>query len=289
MTTDIEEQLSAGMREHVAGVAGPDAVLDRARQSHRRRLAVRRAGFAAGVVTLAGALVAATMLGGGPGPRADTGAPTPAATSPGLSLAAALAASENVSFRFRYTFHVKSRTDALLTADEWQDLNRYGPPGTVTTGAMDPAAATGFLRQERVTGVVYQVRLVNGDLYASKGGAFHRQPGRHTTLGTGLLAGLSGSADPTQLLDLLRQAGSVRQTAPDTYAFTLRIESETNPSYGQSAARDITGEVKVAAGRVARITYEESLTWPDLPPRNLINVYVVELSDYGTKVEVERP
>ncbi|MCW3844843.1 hypothetical protein ONA70_32675, partial [Micromonospora yasonensis] len=75
MTTDLEDQLVAGMRDEAAGLTLTRDVLGDAIRRHRRRAALHRTAYAAGVVGAAGALVAAVTVG--------TGAPAGRPRSPG--------------------------------------------------------------------------------------------------------------------------------------------------------------------------------------------------------------
>jgi thiamine monophosphate kinase len=113
MTTDLEEQLSAGMREHTAGLALSGDVLGRATRNHRRRAATVRAGYALGVAGLAGVLAASLTLGGGRGandPAPKAAPPSVAqAQSPSLRLAAAAAASDDISYRIRLSSGLSTR------------------------------------------------------------------------------------------------------------------------------------------------------------------------------------
>lgn len=80
MTTDLEQELAAGMAERVASVRLGDDVLVAAARRHRRRAAVYRAVSATGTLTVAGAVLVVAIGGSpaGPGP----GAPSPGTVTP---------------------------------------------------------------------------------------------------------------------------------------------------------------------------------------------------------------
>ena len=68
MSINLEEQLAAGMREHISDLAvDGGAVLGRATRRHRRRTAVIRTAYALGVAGLAGVLAVGLTAGGGSG------------------------------------------------------------------------------------------------------------------------------------------------------------------------------------------------------------------------------
>jgi hypothetical protein len=79
MSPTLEDELSAGLREHAAGVHPSRDVLAAARARHRRRTVVTRAASAAGTVGLAGAVATVVAING---PVTATPAPqqTPSAT-----------------------------------------------------------------------------------------------------------------------------------------------------------------------------------------------------------------
>jgi hypothetical protein len=76
MTTRLEEELTAGLREHVAGVRLDRDVLAAARRRHRSRAAAVRAASVTGTLGVAGAVAVVVAVTGSPGP-----VPVPLATS----------------------------------------------------------------------------------------------------------------------------------------------------------------------------------------------------------------
>jgi hypothetical protein len=77
MTTRLEDELAAGLREHAAGLHLGRDVLAAARRRHRRRTAVVRAVSVTGTLGVAGVVAAAVAVTGSPG-----SVPGPRATSP---------------------------------------------------------------------------------------------------------------------------------------------------------------------------------------------------------------
>src|SRR5690349_18261046 len=102
MTNSLEEHLTAGMREQVAGITISTDVVGETLRIRRRRTMIARTGYAVGVIGLAGALTAGvlTTIGTGPG-AAPNRPPVGAADSPELRLAAAVAASQSTSYKVK--------------------------------------------------------------------------------------------------------------------------------------------------------------------------------------------
>ncbi|MEH0827772.1 MULTISPECIES: hypothetical protein [unclassified Micromonospora] len=302
MTTDLEEQLTVGMRDEVAGLTFTRDVLGEAARRHRRRTALHRTAFAAGVVGMVGALAAAmTVSTGGaavsPGPVAERPTATTADT-PQLRLAAAAAASENISYRVKVTTTVK---DKLPPKDE---LPEPVSASWVTEGAFDPATATGYLdspytglRPVVAAGFEHE-RLVNGVRYIGgrDGSApdngkivWSRYPGRQDNLDydLALRGGLTASANPQELFGALRRAGAkVTETRGGAYHFEVEVKDD--PSRG--VVDRLVGEVTLGADkRIAKVAYDRTAS----VTRGEVYTYhlhvVTELSDYGTPVKVKPP
>jgi hypothetical protein len=79
MSPTLEDELSAGLREHAAGLHPSRDVLAAARARHRRRTVVTRAASAAGTVGLAGAVATVVAISG---PVTGTPSPGPATSAP---------------------------------------------------------------------------------------------------------------------------------------------------------------------------------------------------------------
>ncbi|OKI87586.1 hypothetical protein [Micromonospora sp. CB01531] len=308
MTTDLEDRLIDGMRDEVAGLAFTRDVLGDATRRHRRRTALHRTAYAAGVVGVTGALAAALTVGtgapaglrGAPGPVAERPATAASPESPRMRLAAAAAASENISYRVKFT---TTNKDKLPPRGE---LPEPVARTWVTKGAFDPATATGYLESPN-TGLVppmsigwLQERLVDGVRYV--GGLDGADPdsgkivwarfpeGRQTSLNydDALGGGLGTSADPQQLFRMLRQAGAkVSQNAGGGYHFEVSMQD----SKQGIAADRLVGDVTIGAdGRIKTVAYDRAVRWNARGPEHTYHLHVLmELSDYGLPVKVEAP
>lgn len=305
MTTDLEEQLAAGMRDEAAGLALSRDVLGDATRRHRRRAALHRTAYAAGVVGVVGALAAA-VTAGAPGGTDGSGRSTgpvagrPATTTadtPQLRLAAAAAASENISYRVKVT---TTNKDKLPPRDE---LPEPVAKSWVTKGAFDPATATGYLEspstglrppmsigwlQERLVDGVRYVGGLDGNRPDSGKIVWAREQGRQTSLNydVALGGGLGASTDPQQLFRMLRQAGAKVTESAGGYHFEVTMQ---DPAEGITADR-LVGDVTIGADkRIKTVTYDRAVRW-NVKGAFTFHLHVlVELSDYGLPVKVEAP
>ncbi|GAA5184203.1 hypothetical protein GCM10023322_25150 [Rugosimonospora acidiphila] len=310
MTTDLEEQLTAGMRDAVDGLTLTRDVLADATRRHRRRTALHRTAYAAGVVGLVGALatVATVGIGGTTGTTGTTGAggttgtagsgsghgqPMAAgADSPALRLDAAIKASTETSYQVKIT----------TVAPEL--------PAWTTTGAFDPATTTGYLespytgsRPWYVAGFEHE-RLINGALYigvpdseTGKVGWARYEGGQQRNLDydEALGGALSGSDDSDGLFQLLRQTGgTVTQTSANAYRFELTVK---NPKPAPGTLSGIVsdafvGDVTLGADqRIATIAYQRT-TAGEAHGEGVRTGHLqvtIELSGYGTPVRVDKP
>jgi hypothetical protein len=275
MTSDFEQELIAGMRQEVAGAAFATDVVGEARRRHQRRAMVQRVMYAAGVVGVVGAVAAGVAVGGGGQPGPGTNQPAVAeATSPRLQLVAAVAASENISYRLKITAGSKADPAGWGTAE----------------GAYDPATATGYLNSSQPDGPgVYYQRLINGKLYFGSNGSktWKQEPSNGKfEYGDALGGAVGASADPQELFKALRQeGGKITQTGAGTYHFELALKGDG------TVKSDLVGDVTVDADkRVAKVTYEHTTqAEKDGQAFTSIVVVTVELSDYGTPVQVDKP
>ncbi|MEU1837520.1 hypothetical protein [Micromonospora chersina] len=306
MTTHLEDQLVAGMRERAAGLTPTRDVLGAATRRHHRRAVLHRTAYAAGVVGVAGALTAALTVGADvPGGRPDpsgpvAGRPAPAASpqSPQLRLAAAAAASENISYR------VKVTTTLLDEPPPKGELPEPVSQRWVTTGAFDPATATGYLDspytglRPAVAAGPEHLRLINGVLYfGGRDGrdpdngkiVWSRFPDRQDTLDYDMAMGgrLGASASPEALLRVLNQAGAtVTEQSPGLYHFDV---STSDPA-AEIIADRLVGEVTVGAdGRIAKVAYDRTSRMVRSKDFASHLRVVVELSGYGLPVTVKAP
>lgn len=279
---DIADQLAAGMRERAAGLALTTDVVGEATRRHKRRVAVQRIGYAVGVVGLAGALAAGVTIGGS---GSGTSPATEAVAAPQLRLASAIAASENTSYRVKVT---------QLSG------GRNAQP-SITEGAFDPQAATGYLKSwwTGAADSVYLERLVNGVRYIGSAGSkdkWKQEKGTHDglTYSRELGGAIGASADPELLFDALRDTGA---KITDAGAGVYRFESTQRYDNGYAAwTTTFTGEVIVNAdNRIATITYESRDEGKFKPGVKGGAAYsdsqklTVELSGYGAPVRVEKP
>lgn len=116
--------------------------------------------------------------------------------------------------------------------------------------------------------------------------------GRHETL---TFSGLGDdpvavSADPTQLLTILRDAGSVTETSPGVYRFETRGpagQALPGTTYDQPGFVT-TGEITVRDGKVAKVAYLSPLLQGG-PEPHVRAAVTVEFSGYGKPVSVQAP
>ncbi|WP_327008302.1 hypothetical protein OHA72_14225 [Dactylosporangium sp. NBC_01737] len=285
MSIDLETQLAAGMRAHVADIAVDGAVVARAARRHHRRTAVIRTGYALGVAGLAGVLAVGLTAGGGGGTAKDR--PAVQAEDPAsLRLSKAAAASDNISYR------MKVATGSAT-----------GPATRTCEGAFDPLTATGYVRCPQDDSVTVElmidgVRYMGGEppltpLPADKGpgetyGRYGQYPGKHEHLSlygdSGTVLG-AAAPDPAALFKALQQANATITQNPDG---TLHFDYVTQGSQGSSTT---AGDVTLNAdGRIASVTL--SGTWQSTAKGRLDTGSfhaTIELSDYGVAVHVDRP
>jgi hypothetical protein len=278
MTTDLEEQLTAGMREQVTGTAMSADVLGQATRRFRRRAATVRVGYALGVAGLAGALAAGLTLGGTSQPGGGK-APIVQAQPASVRLVNAVKASGAISYRVR------------LTTDYF-----------TFEGAFDPRTATGYVRSANDAGILTEL-LIDGTRYIgteppAKGpkptgeheayGRYGRYPGKYDRLSYGGEGGpVLGAAapDPAGLLEALAKVDAVVTDKGDG---TLRFEYTQRTKDGSTFT---SGVVALdGAGRIAKVAIGG--TWESTAKGSRQAgkfTTTTELSDYGVAVKVERP
>ncbi|MFG2058649.1 hypothetical protein ACGFI9_31950 [Micromonospora sp. NPDC048930] len=305
MSTDLEDQLIAGMRDAAAGLTFRRDVLGEATRRHRRRTALHRSAYAAGVVGVVGAL-AAVVTGGAGSPGGTIHSPGPVAERsvaaspepPQLRLAAAAAASENISYRVKVTTTSTDKPAKPGTLSE-PESERW-----VTVGAFDPATATGYLdspytgmRPAAISGWAHE-RLIDGVRYV--GGpdsadpdngkiVWGREAGQHDSLDYAMAmgGGLGASASPAELFRVLGGAGAtVTEKAPGVYHFEVTMQNPTPKILSDR----LVGEVTVGADdRIAQVAYVRTTRIANRPRFNSDLNVVIKLSDYGLPVKVEVP
>jgi hypothetical protein len=259
-------------------------LLERGRRSKHRRAAVTSASLA--VLALGGvtAAVMATSLSG----AADRPSTVANAADPRVELAAAIAASDNVSFRLKST----------VTGQKGDGKTQTDPATYITQTAFDPTTATGYLR----LGDSEIYRLVNGVLYAKNSPCpkpsgpdaappdcpatqWLQYPGHYASLNFDddkLRGQFSASADSQTLFQALRADNAkVTKTGADTYHFEATGTKD-------GGAVTFTGDVTVGADdRIAKVTYDWKLKYAQGGFRT--SGVVLEYSGYGDPVTVEAP
>ena len=291
----IEQHLASrmhGMVDDETGAPPTEILLTRGRSARRSRQtkvggAVVAAAVAIGVVAGAVSWTAPSQAPPGQAQQDDT---------PAVRLAAAVAASDNTSYRVKVTTSNVADT---------------------TEGAFDPATRTGYLTEASPGNPnAYMERLVDGVRYvgcANCDDKWKQYPGTHDRLAyaEALNGAASASADPETLFDALTQAGA-KITQSDA---GFHFEVKTTDRYGEYPVT-LVGDVKLGAdNRIASVTYEETVTVPKTKDReqpaattttgsepttttetskptefvSSTNVVTIELSGYGTSVTVERP
>jgi hypothetical protein len=271
MTTELEDQLAAGMAERTAGITLASDVLGAAKRQHNRRTAVLRGAYVAVALGIAGVVAVAVYPGSGRPPVANS--PEVTAKSPALQLAAAAAASDNASYKLK----INTR---------W--VKGPGPlsDSSPLHGAFDPAAGTGYLINADGN---LEERLINGTLY-SRGTSdpsepFYQLPGQFETIPVTRVLTNTGlqSADPQQLVQSLQQANAtITQNASGAFHYSVTepvLDRATSVSEG-----DITLDPN---GRIAKVTWNNVTTLLD--GFVIRGEVTIELSDYGMAVQVEMP
>jgi hypothetical protein len=259
-------------------------VLTRGRAAGPRRTAVRLAGASLAVLAVGGVV---TTVAVHPWSADHAAGIATAAQSPELTLMAAVAASDGISYKLKLVTKVKSTP---------------GSPDQVTTGAFDPATTTGFTHTLYDDGPGFdEQRLFKGVRYLGSAGVdqkivWRKVAGRFDSLDfVGDTAGsLGASADPAQLRAILRDQGAkVTKTGDRTYHFTFAVAKKD--LLPQSLSDRFTGDVTVGADkRIATVTYERTLQWggkaPGMKPGPpVVMAVTMAFSDYGAPVTVEAP
>jgi hypothetical protein len=287
------------LAEHTQPTGPPVAAIMQRGQRARRT----RSGGLAGLAAIAVVALTVSTAVGLAQPRRAPDEPV----TPQLRLAAALQATGQTSFRLRITL----RTDP---PDPKVDSLSY-------TGAYDPTAGNGYLNGNTRNGFRAQ-RIVGGVLYVQQdpdtwfqyrrcGPGFYFDNLKSGDGGT--LSNVGTSANPTQLLDLLRRFGKVTELgrqgsgskAVDRYRFVAAVPvappgssmcGERTSSVSVTINITGTAEVGVHSGKVGTITYREPLLAPTGERPNVWQAsstygtkITVQMTDYGLPVVVEAP
>ena len=254
-------------------------VLSRGRAARPRRIAVRLAGASLAVLAVGGAVTAVAVH-----PWSTNRSPDTVVPQPPITLMAAVAASDGISYQVKVT----------------ETAGRSGV--TTTEGAFDPASATGYLSSKwSGADVVYYERLIAGTRYigASGAGQWKQLPGRFDRLGydrgnnghaDGVAESAGAAADPAELLAELRDAGSkVTESRPGVFHFELTLKPETTPR--TTLKQSIAGDVTLGADkRIATIAYTRTTraTKDEFSSTETTEV-TMAFSDYGAPVRAEKP
>ena len=275
---DLDEQLPQRLHDLAGGEPGTmpptDRLLQRGRRARHRRAALASTSLA---VVAAGAIAAVAVAthSAAPAVTADRPPATAAsAASPQLELVAAIANSQNISFQLKTTT-TGQKGDGKVTI----------PAYTYTTqSAFDPATTSGYLRG--VDKNPFEIRLINGVRYM-KNGEFQwwQYKGTYKTLNFAddpLRGQIGTSADGEQLFQALREGDAkVSKTGDATYHF------EATGSQDGGTVKFVGDITLNGDKRIAKVSYDWTLTYKQGGFRS--SKVVLEYSDYGAQVTVERP
>lgn len=261
--TRLADRMHDVAEAETGGTPPTENLLSRGRQARLRRRAVLTGGMAA--VVVAAAVVTSVVPWSAP----ETPVAREAQETPALRLAAAVAASDDISYRVKVTW--ASGGKVLQT----------------TEGAFDPASRTGYLNSASPEAeVVYYERLIDGTRFVSSSGSrdkWKQYPDTHDRLAydSALNSAASASADPKALFDLLVAAGAVITQNDAGFHFEVTANQE----------QTLVGDVTLGADkRIAKVTYDETFrSGKNGDVSTSTSSMTVELSDYGTPVRVERP
>jgi hypothetical protein len=285
-----DSQLSSRLRD----LAGPEPtseppvtlLLRRGRRARRRRRVVT----AATVMVAAAALAGVAVVVVDPrAPSSPSRSPAVAVETPKLDLVAAIAASQNISYKVKINVALRKTGSAMSEEDErlW---GYVGTKGHDVNGAFDPTTTTGFRKSDFM-----EERLIDGVLYSSERGTAFSVTGRnHKTIPWGDdLSVSAGNADPAQVLNILRDKGVTTRTGTKTWHFRYEVPVQPTIPMG----RVVEGDIIVGDDdRVRQIRYEP--TYPagarnplgtPVRPSGVQHVIMIDLFDYGSPVVVEVP
>lgn len=274
--------MADGDLDSAAPVVG---VLTRGRAAGPRRTAVRLAGASLAVLAVGGVVTTVAVHPWSTGHAAGQSAGT-TAQPPEMTLMAAVAASDGISYQLKLTTEVKSTP---------------GSPDQVTTGAFDPATRTGYTHTPYDDGPGFdEQRLVKGVRYLGSAGidkkiVWRKVAGNFDSLDfVGEAASsLGGSADPKGLMAILRDRGAtVTKTGDRTYHFTFAVAKKD--LLPQSLSDRFAGDVTLGADkRIATVTYARTLQWGGKAGRKpgppVVMAVTMAFSGYGAPVDVEAP
>ena len=232
---------------------------------HRRRVRRRATAAGTGVLALASAAMITLTTAGTAGTSGTSGS-----ASPTLELAAAVSSTAAGSFRFIV------ESTLSVPADNVRGEH------TTCTGAADPETNTGYLKtgtklrqkSHPTVPVIYEVRVVRGDLYIGMGSNWQAN-------GKGTLTNLRcGDANEPALLaaDPLSQLRQLGRSV---------VASKTAAGYSFTGD-GITGTVTVSDGKVTQLSYRITRSKTHDTPAYSEQV-TTKLSGYGQPVAVQKP
>ncbi|GAA0692305.1 hypothetical protein GCM10010193_53560 [Kitasatospora atroaurantiaca] len=243
-------------------------LLHRGRRARRAR-ALLRGAIGAGTLALAVA-VAVTVA-----PAEPAGGPTV------LAPAASTTAEPHTGYRISLSYTIEE--EGHRNRDY---VERF-------QGAADPTTRRGYLVSDRGA---TECRFIDGDEYVrpdNRGWRSGNPPiGPRGTLPMNRLV----TVEPQDLLVELRGLGNVTRTAGpgDSETYTFSYVSKGSPYTGEpkEGGNTVTGSVALVQGRYRTITIQTVLVGPEpgtADPNPITRRSVIEFSDYGIAVPVERP
>jgi hypothetical protein len=292
MNTRLEEQLSAAMSDATGGVGlkGADLLQRATRRYHRRALIARGAGVVA-AAGLAGALaVGVSTVAGGQTRSPAIASPSGTAQPAALRLAAAVSASDHLSYRVK----VKDDTQSF-------------------EGAFDPATRSGYLRSPADGGAVLTELLVDGTRYVGtepppgstppqtgpgaheQYGRYGQYPGTFDRLSYGMygtaadddsIRNISATPDPADLFKKLRAVNAkVSENADGSLHFQYSTYQDAHNSSTTSCQVTLD-----AAKRVSEAVCSNEFRY-NAKGRDQTGhlTTTTDLFDYGVTVSVKRP
>jgi hypothetical protein len=231
-------------------------------------------------IALAGAVAAVAVASVGVGlvsrPAAVDHAVGSAGDTANLRLVAAAEATAQTSYRLKVS---TSRPQRMWPTE---------------VGAYDPVGPKGYLRSTSAAGIVSEFRIIGDDGYFGsnpKNGTpkFHHVSGvKGFPMLRGTGSGTDGgqTVDPTELLRVLKAPGSLkdlgRSGSGSGEVNTYLVSTEHTTRAGRMT-QSTTVVVGVDSGKVSKVTFNT-----DVAGQHRFTM-TLEFSDYGTKVDVERP
>jgi len=273
-------------RQAALGPVPVAELLHRGRRARRGRTLLRAAigtGALALAVTMAAAIAPASPADG------------PATLSPASSPASSPSAESHTGYRITLTYAVE------------EDGHRNRDSILKFEGATDPTTHRSRLTSD---GGAIEWRIIGDNEYTHSGNrgwlAGNPPVGPRGTLPVSKLV----AVEPQELLTELRALGSVTRTAgpgpgmgsgtgtgtgtgaSETYTFSYVSKDSAYTGEKGSGGNTVTGSVELVQGRFRTVTIQTVLVGPEpetADPNPITRRLVVDFSDYGITVPVERP